>query len=72
MTLMVYIVLNFSNVDLIIARNNIDRYIETGQIDMEYLKGLSFDATCEMQRLIDIDLKSESREGAECSRAIIE
>jgi len=63
MTLMVYIILNFSNVDLIIARNNIDRYIETGQIDMEYLKGLSSDATYEMQRLIDIDLKSESISG---------
>ena len=64
MTLMVYIVLNFANVDLIIARNNIDRYIETGQIDMEYLKGLSSDAICEMQRLIDIDLKNESTSGA--------
>ncbi len=46
--------------DLIIARNNIDRYIETGQIDMEYLKGLSYDAIPEMQRLIDIDLKNEN------------
>lgn len=63
MTLIVYIVLNFSNVDLIIARNNIDRYIETGQIDMEYLKGLSFDATCEMERLIGIDLKNVSTSG---------
>lgn len=63
MTLMIYIILNFSNVDLIIARNNIDRYIETGQIDIEYLKGLSSDAICEMQRLIDIDLKSESTSG---------
>ncbi|MCJ7473143.1 MAG: DUF4173 domain-containing protein [Actinobacteria bacterium] len=63
MTLMVYIILNFSNVDLIIARNNIDRYIETGQIDIEYLKGLSSDAICEMQRLINIDLKSESTSG---------
>jgi hypothetical protein len=60
MTLIVYIVLNFSNVDLIIARNNIDRYIETGQIDLEYLKGLSYDAIPEMERLIDIDLKSEN------------
>jgi len=60
MTLMVYIILNFTNVDLIIARNNIDRYVETGQIDMEYLKGLSYDVIPEMQRLINIDLKSES------------
>jgi hypothetical protein len=60
MTLMVYMVLNFSNVDRVIARNNIDRYIETGQIDVEYLKGLSYDAIGEMQRLVDIDLKSKS------------
>ncbi len=63
MTLIVYTVLNFSNVDLVIARNNIDRYIKTGQIDMEYLKGLSYDAIPEMERLIDIDLKNESASG---------
>jgi hypothetical protein len=61
--LIVYIVLNFSNVDQIIARNNIDRYIETGQIDIEYLKGLSYDAIPEMQKLVDIDLKNENISG---------
>ena len=60
MSLMVYIILNFTNVDLIIARNNINRYLETGQIDMEYLKGLSYDAISEMERLIYSDLKSSN------------
>jgi hypothetical protein len=49
--LVVYIVLNFTNVDVIIARNNIDRYIDSGEIDMEYLKGLSYDAVPQMTRL---------------------
>ena len=43
--------MNFANVDIIIAKNNINRYFETGQIDMVYLKGLSYDAAPEMQRL---------------------
>ena len=43
--------MNFVNVDIIIAKNNISRYFETGQIDMVYLKGLSYDATPEMQKL---------------------
>ncbi|TET51855.1 MAG: DUF4173 domain-containing protein [Actinomycetota bacterium] len=58
MSLMVYIVLNFTNVDLVIARNNINRYLETGQIDMEYLKGLSYDAIPEMERLMYFDLEN--------------
>lgn len=58
--LVVYIVLNFANVDMIIARNNINRYFKTGQIDMEYLKGLSYEAVPEMARLTgDNDLKKD-------------
>lgn len=30
--------MNFANFDYIIAKRNIDRYIETGKIDMYYLK----------------------------------
>jgi hypothetical protein len=48
--LAVYIVLNFSNVDEIIAKNNIRRYFDTGNIDMAYLKELSFDAIPEMNK----------------------
>src|SRR5665811_936132 len=43
-SLAIYIIMNFANVDKIIANNNINRYFKTGQIDMVYLKGLSYDA----------------------------
>ena len=59
-TLVVYIMLNFANVDVIIARNNIYRYEKTGQIDMEYLKELSYDAVPEMGRLLSDDSKKEA------------
>lgn len=52
-TLVVYIALNFANVDVIIARNNIQRYKVTGQIDMEYLEHLSYDAIPEMEVLLE-------------------
>jgi hypothetical protein len=47
----IYIIMNFANVDIIIAKNNINRYFETGKIDMVYLKGLSYDAAPEMEKL---------------------
>ena len=34
----IYSVVNFSNIDYIIAKSNVDRYIETGKIDDDYLK----------------------------------
>ena len=34
----IYICMNFANFDNIIAKRNIDRYIETGKIDLQYLK----------------------------------
>ena len=42
-TLAVYVILNFANVDAMIARNNIYRYKETGQLDIRYLEGLSYE-----------------------------
>jgi hypothetical protein len=55
-----YTILNFANVDMIIARNNINRYFNTGQVDMEYLEGLSYEAIPEMTRIIeDNDLGGE-------------
>ncbi|MBN1298683.1 MAG: DUF4173 domain-containing protein, partial [Actinobacteria bacterium] len=47
--LAVYILLNFVNVDVIIAKNNVARYRSTRQIDIEYLKELSFDAMPELK-----------------------
>ena len=43
--------MNFANVDAIIAKNNINRYFLTGQIDMVYLKSLSYDAAPEIEKL---------------------
>ena len=51
-TLAVYVILNFANVDAMIARNNIYRYKETGQLDIRYLEGLSYDAIPEMEKLV--------------------
>jgi hypothetical protein len=58
-SLAIYIIMNFANVDVIIAKNNINRYYETGQIDMDYLKGLSYDAVPEMQKLL-VSVKDSS------------
>jgi hypothetical protein len=61
-SLAVYIIMNFANVDVIIAKNNISRYYETKQIDMTYLKGLSYDAVPEMQNLL-LSVKDSSDPG---------
>ncbi|MBM3705943.1 MAG: DUF4173 domain-containing protein, partial [Actinobacteria bacterium] len=58
-----YIIMNFSNIDSIIAKNNINRYFETGQIDMVYLKGLSYDASSEIQKLLlSVENSSDEKE----------
>ncbi|MFA4884994.1 MAG: DUF4153 domain-containing protein, partial [Desulfotomaculaceae bacterium] len=43
-----YTALNFLNVDKIIVRNSIDRYVKTGEIDINYLQTLSVDAIPDM------------------------
>ena len=48
----VYICMNFANFDAIIAKRNVDRYIEKGKIDVGYLtKKTSTDAIPEIIRL---------------------
>lgn len=42
--LIAYVILNYINMDMIIAKNNIARYHETGRIDIDYLSELSYDA----------------------------
>ena len=56
-SLIIYIILNFANVDVIIAKNNISRYYSTGEIDIYYLPELSYDAIPEMTKLLDSDDK---------------
>ncbi|CAG7651073.1 hypothetical protein PAESOLCIP111_06240 [Paenibacillus solanacearum] len=38
-----YVILNYANVDAIIARNNMERYEATGTVDTRYLAGLSYE-----------------------------
>lgn len=52
-SLILFVILNFANVDVIIAKNNINRYFNTGEIDVYYLEGLSYDAIAETTRLLD-------------------
>jgi len=47
--LVVYMALNFANVDVIIAKNNITRYRSIKQMDLAYLKGLSWNAVPEIK-----------------------
>ena len=60
--LSMYIILNYINVDKIIAEKNIDIYYKTQKIDVKYLRNLSYDAIPEILRLKDdsnIDIAKE-------------
>ena len=52
-SLILFIILNFANVDVIIAKNNINRYHSTGEVDIDYLEGLSYDAITVTVGLLD-------------------
>ncbi len=71
-SLAVYIVLNFINVDAVIAGNNINRYEGSGEIDIDYLKGLSHDAVPQMQRLIITGDEAAAGKDKEISAEVLE
>lgn len=48
-----YCILNFINIDNMIAKKNIDRYYSTGKIDVYYMNELGADATEEILRLVN-------------------
>lgn len=49
-----YLCMNFANFDNIIAKRNVDRYIETGKIDMEYLENeTGTDAVNQIIRILE-------------------
>lgn len=54
-----YCIINFANIDKMIAKNNIDRYIETGNIDLYYItRDLdSADTIKELKRLEETEFK---------------
>ena len=54
--LAVYICMNFANFDNIIAKRNVNRYVETGKIDLYYLKYFTgTDAINQIIRILDAD-----------------
>lgn len=58
-----YVILNFANIDAIIAKRNIDRYIETGKIDFAYLEDyVGTDAKEQMERLLTEKPKTQEYE----------
>ena len=57
-----YVCMNYLNFDNLIAKRNVDRYIETGKIDMYYLeKNTGTDAVYQLNRLIDTDARNEAK-----------
>ena len=57
------IVLNVANVDVLVARVNVDRYLagQTQEIDCRYLSTLSPAAAPQVERLLNTDVKVEAR-----------
>ncbi|WP_435788466.1 DUF4153 domain-containing protein [Clostridium sp.] len=51
--LSMFVILNYINVDKIIAKENIDIYYKTQKIDVQYLRDLSYDAIPEILKLKD-------------------
>jgi hypothetical protein len=48
-----FVIVNYINIDVIIARNNIERYYTTHELDAKYLTVLSDDAVPEMVRFVN-------------------
>lgn len=57
-----FILLNYINVDKVIAEKNIEIYYKTQKIDVKYLKNLSYDAIPEILKLKDDSNKEIARE----------
>ena len=48
-----FLFVNYMNVDVIIARNNVNRYYSAKEIDLDYLADLSYDAIPQIARLLE-------------------
>lgn len=63
-----YVIINFANLDKMIAKRNIDRYMETGKIDIEYIiDEIGTDGIVEIKRLY---LEEKNKEDDELYRKI--
>ena len=52
-TLTAYMILNFANIDVLIVKNNVARYVETGKLDTHYLMNLSYDSIPVLVKLLN-------------------
>jgi hypothetical protein len=53
-SLVAYLIFNFSGIDRFIAASNIERYFKTGEIDVHYLTYLSDDAVPQLVTLLEV------------------
>lgn len=63
--IIMYCIMNFANLDRMVAKKNIERYKNTGKIDVEYITSLSYDAAPEIERLLkvkDTTIKKEVKD----------
>ncbi len=59
-SIVIYVCVNFANIDNIIARKNVDRYFATGKIDLYYLiNNTSTDAIGQIIRIRDSEVETE-------------
>lgn len=59
--LTIYVGMNFLNFDNIIAKRNVDRYIETGKIDMNYIKSeTGTDAVKQITRILEVNTYADN------------
>ncbi|MCE5222575.1 DUF4173 domain-containing protein [bacterium] len=43
-SLVAYLIINYMNIDVIVTKKNLDRFTQTGQLDVDYLTELSYDS----------------------------
>ena len=56
----IYICMNFANFDFIIMKRNVDRYIKTGKIDMDYIEyDIGTDGISQLLRVIELNKNDE-------------
>ena len=62
--MLMYILVNYVNIDYMIAKKNIDRYFEDEnyELDMNYLQTLSIDATEQILRLENVEDENVSNQ----------
>lgn len=65
--LLMYIFVNFVNVDSIIVRKNIERYYKTGKIDVHYLASLSYDVVPQV-----IEFAKDSNINSSISKSLVD